>query len=301
MNESTTTATEQRPFQYSLRLLMLAPVGVAVFFMIAAWLGMTSAVLLAGAAGVVGVLLAPFDTLVERLVGIAVVGIFVALLLPGCRVSRCQDQRAAQCRNNLKQIALAFYNYHDTYGSFPPAYVADEDGKPMHGWRVLILPYMEQQPLYDQYDFNEPWDGPNNSKLHDTKVDTYSCPSQPRKESENTTSYVVVVGPETVFPMDQSTTFEDITDGTSNTLLVVEISNSGIHWMEPRDLKIEEMPAVINPGEGRSQGISSMHPEGAQVLWADGSNRFLRNSLPTKTLRAMLTIAGGETLDWDGY
>lgn len=235
-------------------------------------------------------------TLVELLVIIAIIVLLIALFIPFSGGSR-EAARRIQCANNLKQIGLALHSYHDEFGCFPPAYVTDEDGKPMHGWRVLILPYMEQQPLYDQYDFNEPWDGPNNSKLHDTMVATYSCPSQPREDSENTTSYVAVVGSDTVFPGDQSTTFEDITDGTSNTLLVVEISNSGIHWMEPRDLNVEEMPAVINPGEGRSRGISSMHPEGAQVLWADGAIHLLPNSLPTKTLRAKLTIAGGETID----
>ena len=70
-----------------------------------------------------------------------------------------------QCSNSLKNISLALQNYHDTYRTFPAAYVPDKDGEPMHSWRVLILPYIEERNLYDKYDFTEPWDGPNNSKL----------------------------------------------------------------------------------------------------------------------------------------
>src|SRR5207248_2869881 len=75
-----------------------------------------------------------------------------------------EEARASQCLC-IKQIGLALLNYHDTYGSFPPAYVADATGKPIHSWRVLILPFMEQSSLYNAYSMAEPWDGPNNRKL----------------------------------------------------------------------------------------------------------------------------------------
>ena len=86
-------------------------------------------------------------------------GILVALLLPAVQASR-EAARRAQCANNLKQIGLAFHNYHDAHKTFPPAYIPDKDGKPMHSWRVLILPYLEQQALYKRYNFDEPWDSP---------------------------------------------------------------------------------------------------------------------------------------------
>ena len=69
------------------------------------------------------------------------------------------------CTNNLKHIGLALLNYNDIFGCFPPAYTTDANGKPMHSWRVLILPFIEQQTLYKRYRFDEPWDGPNNSLL----------------------------------------------------------------------------------------------------------------------------------------
>lgn len=289
-------STDKRPFQFSLGRLMMLPVGVAGFCMFGTWAGMTPTLLLAGAAGVVGVLLIPSITVVERLTCVAIVCILTALFLPA--VQSGGHSGRPECINHLKQIALAMYNYHDTYGCLPPAYIADQDGKPIHSWRVLILPYMEQQALYDQYDFDEPWNGPNNSLLHNTIVDTYSCPSNGSRTT-TMTSYVAITGEETPFAGDQSTALTDFADGTSNTILVVETCGSDIHWMEPRDLATETIHLAINPGKGKPPGISSYHPGCANVAFADGSVRFLADDLPAKTLRGMFTIAGGETIDPD--
>ena len=73
--------------------------------------------------------------------------------------------------NNLKQIAMALQCYHQANGCFPPAYIADKTGKPMHSWRVLILPYLDRDDLYKAYNFTEPWDGPNNKKLATSRPD----------------------------------------------------------------------------------------------------------------------------------
>ncbi len=102
----------------------------------------------------------------------------------------------------------------------------------MHSWRVLLLPYLDQQALYDQYRFDEPWDGRHNRKLADNIGHVYNCSGEqsPAGQKRRTmTSYVAVVGPETMWPGSQSTKLSDIGDGTSNTLMVVEIANSGIH------------------------------------------------------------------------
>ena len=202
--------------------------------------------------------------------------------------------RRAQCRNNLKQIALALHNYHDTYRCLPPAYIADEKGRPMHSWRVLILPFLEQEALYRKYRFDEPWDGPNNRKLASTVLDVFNCPSQ-SDDPSTMTSYVVILGPSTAWPGDKSTRWRDFADGTSNTLLVVEVKGSGIHWMEPRDLHVVQMSPRVNPPAG--QGISSAHPGGANVAWADGSVQFLPESMRRGDLKALLTIAGEELVD----
>jgi prepilin-type processing-associated H-X9-DG protein len=200
------------------------------------------------------------------------------------------------CGNNLKQLAIALHNYHDVYGSFPPAYVADENGRPMHTWRVLILPFIEQQALYAKYRLDEPWDGPNNRQLHALMPEVFRCPSEERTDPPGCeTSYVAVVGSETCWPGSKGISLSKIRDGSSNTVLVAESHRSGIHWMEPRDLHIGQMPAAVNPKHG--QGICSCHPGGAQIAFADGSVRFVQSDTPAATVRGMLTIDGGEKIE----
>ncbi|HUE74369.1 MAG TPA: DUF1559 domain-containing protein, partial [Pirellulaceae bacterium] len=227
-------------------------------------------------------------------------GIMVAItcLLAVCLISafRYAEERShrARCPNNLKQIAIALQLYHDEYGSLPPAYMADASGQPIHSWRVLLLPFLECEPLYQQYRFDEPWDGPNNRKLHEQFVGVYSCPEQFRQGSGDTrrdTSYVVVVGPRTAFPGDRSVSFGDIRDGTTNTVLVVEIKNSGIHWMEPRDLHVTQMNPRINPSRG--QGISSPHKGYAQAAIADGGVKTLSEPLSPSEVTSLLNIDDG--------
>jgi prepilin-type processing-associated H-X9-DG protein len=193
--------------------------------------------------------------------------------------------------NNMKQIALAMHCYHDAYKSFPPAYVADESGRPMHSWRVLILPFLEQQPLFEQYNFDEPWDSPANRALEDLMPEAYRCPSN---VSSNLceTDYAMIVGPGTLFDGTEPTQISDILDGTSNTLLCVEATGSGIHWMEPRDLDFEQFSFQINGAAGF--GIGSSHPGGANAAMCDGSVHFLGETLDPSTLKRLITIGDGE-------
>lgn len=220
-------------------------------------------------------------------------GILAALLLPAVQAAR-QAARRNQCVTNLRQISLAMLNYHDVWNSFPPAYIADENGRPKHSWRVLILPYLEQQTLYDRYDFNEPWDGPHNSQLAALMPPVYACLTDSASTPGGlTTNYAVIAGPGTLFDPDVPATMRAVTDGTSNTLLVVEASKAGINWMEPRDLDVNQMSFRVN---GSPNEISSEHPGGAQAAFADGHVSFLQDSAAAQTLRALITKAGGEPI-----
>lgn len=218
--------------------------------------------------------------------------ILIALLLPAVQAAR-EAARRTQCNNNLKQIGLALQSYADVHKAFPPAYIADENGKPMHSWRVLILPYMEQKALYDRYNFDEPWDGPNNQQLAALIPPPYRCPSDGSGGPTSTaTNYAAITGPGTMFDGEKSSSFATIKDGTSNTLIVVE-STAGINWMEPRDLDINQMAFQINASPTE---ISSHHPGGANVVFADGHTNFLQSSTPVQVLRALITKAGGEAI-----
>ncbi|MGE3313931.1 MAG: DUF1559 domain-containing protein [Planctomycetaceae bacterium] len=231
------------------------------------------------------------------LVFFAAVGFLILVgfcLLPDLSHSREENDRYL-CRNNLKMITLALHAYHDEYKSFPPAYIADANGQPMHSWRVLILPFMEQQTLYRKYRFDEPWDGPNNRKLHEIAVREFACPSTFDRRSGEiplTTNYVAIVGSETMWPGSTSLRLFQISDSASETIAVAEMQNSGIHWMEPRDLPFDRMSFRINDPETPS--ISSGHHEVAQIGLADGSVRWVPDSIDPITVRALLTAKGGE-------
>lgn len=185
--------------------------------------------------------------------------------------------RASQCRGHLKGLAVALHSYADTYGSFPPPYIADENGRPLHSWRVLLLPFIDQQKLYEQYRFDEPWDGPNNRKLHAATIALYNCPTRfsPGEESP-ITSYLAVVGPGTMWPETGLVRLEDVAGSADSTLMVVEVENSDVHWMEPRDLHVQQMAPTVNSKAG--QGISSPHydGEGANAAMADGAVQILK-------------------------
>ena len=231
----------------------------------------------------------------EKLVlGVAIL-VIVGLFWPAVHEGRKANQRS-QCTSHLKQLGLGLQNYNDVYKCFPPVYTTDANGKPMHSWRVLILPFIEQQALYAKYDLNEPWDGPHNSQLAKFMPPAFRCPSDDANPG-TTTDYVAVIGPETIWQPDRSTTFAEITDGSSNTIAVIEASGAGIHWMEPRDLSFAAVAKGINPKQG--QGISSHHSGAAIAMFADGHSQTIEESIPLETLKALFTKAGGEKLDGD--
>ena len=200
----------------------------------------------------------------------------------------------SQCICPLAQIRHALLNYHDVCGSLPPAYVPDANGKPMHSWRVLILPFLEERDVYARSDFHEPWNGPNNRRLADKiRSELFQCPRRRHSRDSLITDYVVVVGNDTMFPGAQSRSIKDITDGVENTIAVVEINNSDIHWMEPRDLQFEEMSFIIN--DPSSPSISSEHAAGPHVVFLNRKTKYVKGgAVRPQTVRALLTANGRE-------
>ena len=302
----TAKTSPTKPFQFPLRqLLILTTICAAVLAAVVqfGFVAFPVAFCLGSAAAL---LLGAYYRSSWIFLGLAGAGIIAGiLLLPTCCIPRSVARRS-QCSGHFKQIVVALHNYHDEYGSFPPAYIADAKGQPLHSWRVLLLPYIERADLYARYNFSEPWNGPNNRKLMAEMPHEFGCPSEPGPMNGRTeTSYVAVVGPGTVWPGEKAVGLSQILDGTTNTLLVVEIHDSGICWLEPRDLHTSQMPLAINPPRG--QGINSRHGsqddqgpgKGVNAVFCDGHTQFLPNTLSSKSLRAMLTIGGGETVTWD--
>ena len=209
-----------------------------------------------------------------------------------------ESGRRTTCTSNLKFIGMAMIHYHDAFGCFPPAYVTGPDGKPAHSWRVLLLPYLGFKGVYTLYDFNEPWDGPNNSRLAgmmpDGMVGTpiYSCPSDRTHRRNGETNYVMITGPGTMFENGKAPKEREILDGSENTIIVVEMAESGIRWTEPRDLEFDKMSFRIN--DPTQPSISSRHPLGALVVRANASAHFLRSDTDPAVVRALITHDAGD-------
>jgi hypothetical protein len=175
--------------------------------------------------------------------------------------------------------------------------VLGPDGTPWHSWRVLILknaphPYSE---LYKDYRFDEPWDGPHNAGLAGRIGDYYRRHGLDADGSQQT-SFVAVVGPETAWPGAETRSRKDIRDGANRTILVVEMAEAGILWMKPEDLPFDRMSFGVNDGSGRGPGSRI---SGARALLGTGHVLELPDDLPPATLRAMLTIDGGESVAAD--
>jgi beta-lactamase regulating signal transducer with metallopeptidase domain len=192
-----------------------------------------------------------------------------------------------QAMNNMKQIMLAMHNYHDVHGHFPPPVVIGPDGKTPHSWRIEILPYVEQAQLYQQYKMDEPWDSENNMKVLAQMPTVLRDPSA--DPNSKVTSYFALTGPATAFgPTDgKGTKFQDIRDGTSNTIAFVEAKRA-VPWTKPED--IDYSPDKPMPKFG------GWRPGGFIVATCDGAVRFVQDNLDQQVLRAMITKAGGEPL-----
>jgi hypothetical protein len=226
------------------------------------------------------------STLLNWLIALAILTLLVALLLPNYRPGAGRSARRMQCMNHLKQIALALQNYHDTYGSFPPAFIADENGKPLHSWRTLILPFAEHKPLYDQLDLTKPWDDPANRALYDTVPAYLQCPSA--NLSRGQTTYLAVATTGGCFAGNQPRALATITDHHDFTLLVIDVPEKfAVPWMEPRDLDDALLVKL-------SQEKTRSHTGVTLAASVSGRTMVLRADLDSAALRALLTIAGND-------
>ena len=205
--------------------------------------------------------------------------------------------RRMQCTNNLKQIALAMHTYHDANRQLPPVYTIDKNKKPLHSWRVLLLPYIEQMGLYEKIRLDEPWDSEWNKQFHNQCPSGYQCPQavskDPNIKKNGLTTYSVIVG-KGAYPDDgKRYEFSMITDGTSNTLYVVERSTP-VCWMDPANEITQE---VAEKGINKEKdGIGSVHPGGVNAGFFDGSVRFISETIDLKQLKALITRNGGELI-----
>jgi type II secretory pathway pseudopilin PulG len=228
------------------------------------------------------------ELLVTIVASLAILLVLITLFVPSLEPSRAETRRV-QCRHYLKQIGQALHHYHDKYNSFPPAFTVDTDGRRLHSWRTLILPYLDSKAVYKQINLNKPWDDPANAEARKSSPSEYTCPAAETKPGQ--TTYLAVAIPGGIFERGKATSLKDIKDFKSNTLLVIEVNaNRSVHWMDPTDLDAAGFVAL-------SSDELPHRFRGFHALLADGSVRVISLDELAVHGHAWVTIAGGEPLE----
>ncbi|MBQ7815641.1 MAG: DUF1559 domain-containing protein [Thermoguttaceae bacterium] len=223
--------------------------------------------------------------------------------------------RNERCENNLRRIYQAFAEYADANGTYPPAFTVDAEGRKLHSWRVLLLPFLGEEELFAQIRLDEPWDSDWNSQFHSQTPNVFKCASTPESLGDKTCrcSFSVVLsdggekggkgkdgenkengkdGVETAFRADgTSVAPEDLRDGAANTVLCVE-RKSPVCWTAPDvELTAARVLAENEKPVRERVDFGGWHKRGVNALMFDGSTRFLSESVDGGVLRLLLGIA----------
>ena len=254
-------------------------------------------------------------TLVELLVVIAIISILMSLLLPAVQAVR-EAARKTSCQNNLKQMGIALHHFHHSHGQLPIGCVewrgpGTPAGQRQLAWSAYLLPYLEQQNLFDAIDFNLPFDAPENAAAAATRLSVYECASAPKRDLiRGQTDYGGLFGERMVsrapddgiFLYDEVIRFDDIRDGLSQTIAVAEdVGGPDSEWINGRNVFVQsgginDPKAWIGDNE-----IRSKHPAGAMVLFADGHVQFLGNETDKLILGGLITRKGREVIAENRY
>jgi len=198
------------------------------------------------------------------------VGIAAAIILPAVEQSR-SAARHQQSMNNLKKIGRALHNYHDQWHAFPPALTQGAEGQPLGSWRALLLPYLAENYARD-YDYNASWEDPNNQAVAQKYRDVFASPYV---DKEGFTSYVAVVGPKTAIAPDKPLRMSAITDGTANTICIIEDVNQPVPWNAPQDIMPGQLLARYNQEDFPAPGFLALFADGSVRMVPLGQSQLL--------------------------
>lgn len=218
----------------------------------------------------------------------SMVPILVGMLLPAVQQVRGAARRTDSA-NRVRQMMLAMHNYADAQGrgAFPAQANYDAAGKPLLSWRVHVLPYLEEQALYDRFRLDEPWDSPHNRELIKEMPEFYVCPDVAPREGH--TVYLGIAGKGMAMGKEPMK-FQNFTDGMSNTAVMVEVNpGDAVIWTKPEDYNADPR----NP----MKGLGRIRPQGFNAGFADGSIRFISSDTDDEIWKAMMTVSGGEVIN----
>ena len=206
------------------------------------------------------------------------------------RQQRAQRLQNLNCEDNMQRILAALMAYQHEHGRLPPAWTVDGQGRRLHSWRVLILPYLGYGSLYDQIRLNEPWDSPHNRQFHEQMPAEFRCPVA--SGSLTHTSYLVAVGPRFAFTGAEGRPLDQLQDPPRGLVLLVEVANKSVPWMKPEDLEETELDYFVN--SATAAGVSSHHPGGAHVATLSGHVVLLPDRTDPAVVRQALQVDDGQ-------
>lgn len=174
---------------------------------------------------------------------------------------------------NLRKIGLAILEYHREHGHFPPVRTHDETGRPMHSWRSLILPFLDEDSLFDNIDLGQPWNSEANQRVWERRPSVFGGHGY----EPPLTAVMAVVGPETIWPTAGRRSYTEIKTGTSYTIAAVSLKNTSVNWMQPTDT---DLASTLSEYENNNELIA---------VFIDGHVEIVRD-VDAGTLRELLCI-----------
>jgi len=225
---------------------------------------------------------------------------FAIIRLGGQSVSRMTAGRDQSISiRNLQQIADALNAYAADHGNYPPVAITDNSGKPLLSWRVLLLPYLDEEDLYNEIDRTVSWDDPINMTVFPRMPTVFQHPTATNQNLYNQSGYYLITGPGTLFPKSGPLGPNDIIDDPTQTILVIEAKPGMIpgSWTQPIDVDYAAMQGNI--GGDPSTEVGGLLDDGVAMATTDARGHFLPNTTDPQILRSLITPRGGERLPDD--